>query len=128
MNIDFKKCGGLAPAIIQDADTRQVLMLGFMNQEALDKTISTGLVTFFSRTRQTPFSSEQGRQARCAILVQTLAGEKPTSPTHSPSSLIYRTSSKSATRRCPKGVIRQAFSATASTAWHKRLARKHWNW
>ena len=53
MNIDFKKCGGLAPAIIQDADTRQVLMLGFMNQEALDKTISTGLVTFFSRTRQT---------------------------------------------------------------------------
>lgn len=53
MNIDFAKCGGLVPAIIQDADTRQVLMLGYMNQEALDKTLSSGLVTFFSRTRQT---------------------------------------------------------------------------
>ena len=53
MNIDFAKCGGLVPAIIQDSDTRQVLMLGYMNQEALDKTLSSGLVTFFSRTRQT---------------------------------------------------------------------------
>jgi len=53
MDINFDKCGGLVPAIIQDADTRQVLMLGYMNQEALEKTRSTGLVTFFSRTRQT---------------------------------------------------------------------------
>ncbi len=41
------------PAIIQDAESRQVLMLGYMNQEALDKTLATGLVTFYSRTRQT---------------------------------------------------------------------------
>ena len=53
MNIDFEKTGGLVPAIIQDADTRQVLMLGYMNQEAYDQTISTGLVTFYSRSRQT---------------------------------------------------------------------------
>ena len=53
MNIDFEKTGGLVPAIIQDADTRQVLMLGYMNQEAYDKTLSTGLVTFYSRSRQT---------------------------------------------------------------------------
>jgi phosphoribosyl-ATP pyrophosphohydrolase/phosphoribosyl-AMP cyclohydrolase len=53
MNIDFEKGGGLVPAIIQDADTRQVLMLGYMNQEALDKTLSSGLVTFYSRSRQT---------------------------------------------------------------------------
>lgn len=52
MEIDFSKAGGLVPAIIQDADTRQVLMLGYMNQEAYDKTVSTGLVTFYSRTRQ----------------------------------------------------------------------------
>ena len=52
MTIDFEKCGGLVPAIIQDAETRQVLMLGYMNQEALDKTLSSGLVTFFSRGRQ----------------------------------------------------------------------------
>ncbi len=51
--IDFEKMGGLVPAIIQDADTRQVLMLGFMNKEAYEKTQATGHVTFWSRTRQT---------------------------------------------------------------------------
>jgi len=53
MKIDFEKMGGLVPAIIQDATTRQVLMLGFMNEEAYQKTIDTGHVTFWSRTRQT---------------------------------------------------------------------------
>ena len=52
MNIDFDKMGGLVPAIIQDADTRQVLMLGYMNREAYEKTVSEGRVTFFSRTKQ----------------------------------------------------------------------------
>ena len=52
MNIDFEKCGGLVPAIIQDADTKTLLMLGYMNQEAYEKTLSTGLVTFYSRSRQ----------------------------------------------------------------------------
>ncbi len=52
MTIDFEKCGGLVPAIIQDAQTKNVLMLGYMNQEALDKTIATGKVTFWSRSRQ----------------------------------------------------------------------------
>lgn len=52
MEVDFKKMGGLVPAIIQDADTRMVLMLGFMNEEALKKTEETGKVTFFSRTKQ----------------------------------------------------------------------------
>ena len=52
MNIDFNKCGGLVPAIIQDATTKTVLMLGYMNEEALRKTQETGLVTFFSRSRQ----------------------------------------------------------------------------
>ncbi len=52
MDIDFEKCGGLVPAIIQDASTRKVLMLGYMNQESLKKTTDTGLVTFYSRSRQ----------------------------------------------------------------------------
>jgi len=52
MKIDFQKCGGLVPAIIQDAQTKNVLMLGYMNEEALQKTQDTGLVTFFSRSRQ----------------------------------------------------------------------------
>lgn len=50
-NLDFKKVGGLLPAIIQDADTRQVLMLGYFNEEALSKTLSEGRVTFFSRSK-----------------------------------------------------------------------------
>ena len=51
MEIDFKKLGGLVPAIIQDAETKNVLMLGFMNEEAYHMTIETGRVTFWSRTR-----------------------------------------------------------------------------
>lgn len=53
MTIDFEKGGGLVPAIVQDADTLQVLMLGYMNAEAVEKTKETGLVTFYSRSRQT---------------------------------------------------------------------------
>ena len=51
--LDFDKMGGLVPAIIQDAKTKNVLMLGFMNQEAYEKTLQSGKVTFWSRTRQT---------------------------------------------------------------------------
>ena len=53
MNIDFEKGGGLVPAIVQDARTEQVLMLGYMNAQALAKTQETGLVTFYSRSRET---------------------------------------------------------------------------
>ena len=52
MEIDFEKMGGLVPAIIQDAKTKTVLMLGYMNKEAYEKTTHTGKVTFFSRSRQ----------------------------------------------------------------------------
>lgn len=51
--IDFNKMNGLVPAIIQDAKTKNVLMLGFMNEEAYEKTLKTGKVTFWSRTRHT---------------------------------------------------------------------------
>lgn len=51
MNIDFNKMQGLVPAIIQDATSNKVLMLGFMNEEAYQKTVKTNLVTFWSRTR-----------------------------------------------------------------------------
>ncbi|WP_435412828.1 bifunctional phosphoribosyl-AMP cyclohydrolase/phosphoribosyl-ATP diphosphatase HisIE [Psychroserpens mesophilus] len=52
MTIDFNKNNGLVPAIIQDATTYKVLMLGYMNEEALKTTLETNLVTFFSRTKQ----------------------------------------------------------------------------
>ena len=49
--MDFSKLQGLIPAVIQDADSGEVLMVGFMNEEALAKTCDTGFATFFSRTR-----------------------------------------------------------------------------
>lgn len=49
--LDFEKMGGLVPAIVQDSDTLEVLMLGFMNNEAFEKTINSQKVTFWSRSR-----------------------------------------------------------------------------
>ncbi len=49
--LDYSKLQGLIPAIIQDANTKNVLMLGFMNEEAYLKTVESGKVTFFSRTK-----------------------------------------------------------------------------
>jgi len=50
-DLDFDKMAGLLPAVIQDADDGTILMVGFMNPQALEKTLSEGYVTFFSRTR-----------------------------------------------------------------------------
>jgi phosphoribosyl-ATP pyrophosphohydrolase/phosphoribosyl-AMP cyclohydrolase len=52
MQIDFDKMDGLAPAIVQEESTGDVLMVGFMNPEAYSRTVETGYVTFYSRTRQ----------------------------------------------------------------------------
>ena len=52
MNLNFDKNTGLIPAIIQDAITKNVLMLGYMNQESFDKTLATKKVTFYSRSKQ----------------------------------------------------------------------------
>jgi phosphoribosyl-AMP cyclohydrolase len=52
MELDFEKENGLVPAIVQDAANNDVLMLGFMNREAFDKTRATGCVTFYSRSRK----------------------------------------------------------------------------
>lgn len=51
MTLDFEKMGGLIPAIVQDNNTNKVLMLGFMNEEAVEQTLQTGKVVFFSRTK-----------------------------------------------------------------------------
>ncbi|MDR1673452.1 MAG: bifunctional phosphoribosyl-AMP cyclohydrolase/phosphoribosyl-ATP diphosphatase HisIE [Bacteroidales bacterium] len=51
MNLDFNKGGGLIPAVVQDAVTDKVLMVGFMNEEAYNRTVTGRLVTFYSRTR-----------------------------------------------------------------------------
>jgi phosphoribosyl-ATP pyrophosphohydrolase/phosphoribosyl-AMP cyclohydrolase len=49
--MDYSKLGGLIPAVVQDADSSEVLMVGFMNEEALAETRRSGYATFFSRTR-----------------------------------------------------------------------------
>ena len=49
---DFDKMGGLLPAVVQDSSDGEVLMVGFMNRQALERTLDRGYVTFFSRTRQ----------------------------------------------------------------------------
>jgi len=53
IKLDFKKAGGLIPAIVQDAETGEILMLAYMNQQAFEATLSTGKATYFSRSRQT---------------------------------------------------------------------------
>ena len=52
IHLDFEKCGGLIPAIVQDYATGEVLMLAFMNDHAWRETLKTGMATFWSRTRQ----------------------------------------------------------------------------
>ena len=53
LNLDFEKTGGLIPAIVQDYETGEVLMLAYINKEAWEATLSTGKATYFSRSRQT---------------------------------------------------------------------------
>jgi len=53
IHVDFDKTGGLVPAIVQDNETGEILMLAYMNQEALNATLSTGKATYYSRSRQT---------------------------------------------------------------------------
>ena len=52
LNLDFNKTGGLVPAIVQDNETGEILMLAYMNQDAFDATLSTGKATYYSRSRQ----------------------------------------------------------------------------
>ncbi len=70
-DIDFEKMGGLAPAVIQDADNDQVLMLGFMNEEALARTLATGYVTFYSRTRRTLWTKGETSGNRLSVVQAT---------------------------------------------------------
>lgn len=66
LSIDFTKNSGLVPAIVQDAKSGEVYMLGYMNQESLQKTLETGWVYFYSRERQTLWmkGEESGNKLR----------------------------------------------------------------
>src|ERR1700748_372515 len=74
MKIDFKKyADGLAPAIVQDFKTHKVLMLGFMNAEALQKTMSEGKVTFYSRSKKRLWT--KGEESGNALLVKEVMSD-----------------------------------------------------
>jgi len=66
--IQFDKMQGLAPAIVQDAATGEVLMLGFLNREALAQSLAAGYVTFFSRTRGRLWTKGETSGNRLAIV------------------------------------------------------------
>jgi phosphoribosyl-ATP pyrophosphohydrolase/phosphoribosyl-AMP cyclohydrolase len=70
MEIDFNKSDGLVPVIIQDAQTLEVLMLGYMNQEAYDKTVQEKIVTFFSRSKNRLWT--KGETSNNYLHVQTI--------------------------------------------------------
>ena len=89
MKIDFEKGGGLVPAVVQDAHTLQVLMLGYMNAESVAKTQETGLVTFYSRSRETLWTKGETSGNTLALVEMTvdcdqdtiLVKARPTGPT-----------------------------------------------
>jgi phosphoribosyl-AMP cyclohydrolase len=69
--LDFDKQNGLITVVVQDANTRRVLMVGYMNREALDKTVGTGRVTFFSRSRQRLWT--KGESSGHYLLLKSIA-------------------------------------------------------
>ena len=66
--LNFTKLNGLIPAVIQDAGTKEILMVGFMNDTALAKTRETGYVTFFSRSRNTLWTKGETSGNRLAVV------------------------------------------------------------
>ena len=78
MKIDFEKGGGLVPAVVQDADTLQVLMLGYMNAESVAKTEDTGLVTFYSRSRETLWTKGETSGNTLALVDMTVDCDQDT--------------------------------------------------
>lgn len=77
-DIDFGKMAGLAPAIVQDAASGEVLMLGFMNAEALARTLATGLVTFYSRTRGELWTKGETSGNRLAVVAASTDCDRDT--------------------------------------------------
>src|SRR5436853_7168798 len=76
--IDFAKMKGLAPAIVQDEANGEVLMLGFMNAESFERTLRSGYVTFFSRTRNQLWTKGETSGNRLKLLSATTDCDRDT--------------------------------------------------
>jgi len=77
-NIDFQKMQGLVPAIVQDEASSEILMLGFMNEAAFQKTLNTGYVTFFSRTRNELWTKGESSGNRLKVVSITTDCDRDT--------------------------------------------------
>src|ERR1017187_6601015 len=78
MEIDFDKMQGLVPAVIQDAASAELLMVGFMNREALEMTLQTGFVTFYSRTRKTLWTKGETSGNRLEVVAASTDCDRDT--------------------------------------------------
>jgi len=78
MEIDFDKMQGLVPAVIQDEDNGELLMVGFMNREALNMTLHTGFVTFYSRTREKLWTKGETSGNRLQVLAASTDCDRDT--------------------------------------------------
>jgi phosphoribosyl-ATP pyrophosphohydrolase/phosphoribosyl-AMP cyclohydrolase len=76
--LDFDKLGGLLPAVVQDSADGEVLMVGFMNREALDRTLEEGYVTFFSRTRQQLWTKGETSGNRLKVVTAAIDCDRDT--------------------------------------------------
>ena len=137
MQPDFDKMDGLVPAIIQDSYTQKVLMLGFMNKEAYEKTLETGKVTFYSRTKQRLWT--KGETSGNFLEVVSIKNDcdndtlliqvHPTGPVcHTGTDTCWgekngkncKTLSTNVMKKCPKSHTPQACSNPVSIKWHRK--------
>ncbi len=113
--IDFEKMRGLAPAIVQDAASGDVLMLGFMNGDAFSQTLASGYVTFYSRTRNELWTKGETSGNRLRVISASTDCDRDT--------LLFRVEVEGAGKVCHEGtrscftkeiVVRQTEPATSA--------------
>jgi phosphoribosyl-AMP cyclohydrolase len=107
LKIDFAKMRGLAPAIVQDAGNGEVLMLGFMNDQAFRKTISSRYVTFYSRTRNELWTKGETSGNRLKVVSASTDCDRDT--------LLFRVEVEGAGVVCHEGT-RSCFTKEISVA------------
>src|SRR5580700_3318846 len=114
-NLDFDKLSGLIPAIVQDTSNNEVLMVGFMNRAAFDRTLAAGYVTFFSRTRQQLWMKGETSGNRLRVISVATDCDRDT--------LLFRVEVEGAGQVCHRGT-RSCFTEAISLEPTAALAAK----
>ena len=112
--IDFEKMRGLTPAIVQDDGNGEVLMLGFMNRDAYERTVSSGYVTFYSRTRNELWTKGETSGNRLKVIAASTDCDRDT--------LLFRVQVEGAGVVCHEGT-RSCFTKSISLAEGREVAR-----